>query len=448
MPASISKDKGTVAIVGSGPAGLFAAWALLESGYEVTVFEKHDHLTLARHATGQPNDKPSVDIPMRTFSGGYYANLFQVLNYLNIQTTIHRFHYTFSNGPDRYFQFFSNFHRVIPCLQNDLLMNIYVFLCYIWYTIAVFLFPPHAKGLSSDVHTTESLDQYAQRIHLPDIFLDWYLLPLFASVSTCSHADLRECPAAYIADYRKRTFGAHHRTVTDMQGLQDRLTAGIHEMLQTEVHSVTPHKGKVIVTYSELGNTNINMQAQTLTFDHIILATSAKQTGKLHPAIGEIASSLNEGRVRITVSKSDSSTKSKQEAFVQGSSEPLVLTTRKDPTLGHVTHSMHHHPAGLDVTVSPCLPDEFDTEETHDEVLYLTRPLPTPRSHDLLLDVFSKVTSNSTRAWKNGTDGIYLAGGYASAGLPLLEACVRSGLEAAVAIGAELPFEIVMRTPF
>lgn len=30
----------TVAIIGSGPAGLVAAWALQNGGYKVTVFEK------------------------------------------------------------------------------------------------------------------------------------------------------------------------------------------------------------------------------------------------------------------------------------------------------------------------------------------------------------------------------------------------------------------------
>lgn len=30
----------TVAIVGSGPAGLFAAWALQRDGFDVTIFEK------------------------------------------------------------------------------------------------------------------------------------------------------------------------------------------------------------------------------------------------------------------------------------------------------------------------------------------------------------------------------------------------------------------------
>ncbi|KAL3478338.1 hypothetical protein BJX99DRAFT_256665 [Aspergillus californicus] len=442
MKAPVKETKGTVAIIGSGPAGLFAAWALLQDNYEVTVFEKHDHLTLARQAE-MTKGEATVDIPMRTFSAGYYANLFQILEYLSIETTIHRFHYTFFHGFEQYFTFFSNFHQILPCLLgNSFWINAYLFACYLWYTVAVFLLPPYAKGFGT-AHNgtkTETLGEYASRICLPDMFLDWYLLPLFASVSTCSHADLRQCPAVYIANYRRRTFGAHHRTITNMQAFQAHLTQGIIAKTETEVHSVKPWQGKVVVTFSKVGdNTNTNMHTQT--FDHVVLATSAKQSAMLSPVIGEIADGLNEGRVRITVSKPD-------RVRSYSTSEVLVLTTVLDPTMGHVTSAKHHHPAGVDVVVSPCLTTGFQQNADGDEVIYLTRPLPSPRSHDLLLNVFGKDGNGRNKEWKNGQDGIYLVGGYASAALPLLEACVRSGLEAAAGIGAKLPFDIMRSSPF
>jgi hypothetical protein len=67
------------------------------------------------------------------------------------------------------------------------------------------------------------------------------------------------------------------------------------------------------------------------------------------------------------------------------------------------------------------------------------------------LSAFDRNKASSTEnvaPWKNGTHEIYLAGGDASAGLPLLEACVHSGLEAAEVIGAEIPLEIVRKAPF
>lgn len=40
MSASEKSSKGTVAIVGSGPAGIFAAYALQREGYSVTIIDK------------------------------------------------------------------------------------------------------------------------------------------------------------------------------------------------------------------------------------------------------------------------------------------------------------------------------------------------------------------------------------------------------------------------
>lgn len=174
---------------------------------------------------------------MRTFSGRYYANLFQALKFLGIKTQVRRFRYIFMERTQRHFQFYSNFHRIIPCFENGMLINLFNLLCYLWFTIAIFLFPPRITNLPYTRSRTESLDEYARRIRLPSSFLDHYLLPLFASVATCTHDHLCNLPAAYIADYRKLTLGAHHRTVSNMQDLQQQLAKGARRNLQCEVIS-------------------------------------------------------------------------------------------------------------------------------------------------------------------------------------------------------------------
>ncbi|KAL4993069.1 hypothetical protein BDV10DRAFT_198625 [Aspergillus recurvatus] len=239
----------SVAIIGTGPAGLFAAWALQNDGYQVTIFEKaREHRYFTRRAEGVAGEDQPVDIPMRTFSGSHYANLFRVLEFLKVETRVHRFRYNFHRGGTQYFQFFSNFH------QNTAWVNLYALACYLWYTIAVFLLPPRVRGTATSGQRkgeTETLDQYARRIRLPSTFLEWYLLPLFSSVATCSHADLRECPAAYIVNYRKGTIGARHRTIVDMRALQGLLTRNVFQRLQTEVRSVRSESGRVELQFFE-----------------------------------------------------------------------------------------------------------------------------------------------------------------------------------------------------
>ncbi|KAL2787030.1 hypothetical protein BJX66DRAFT_311817 [Aspergillus keveii] len=440
---------------------------------------------------------------MRTFSAGYYANLFKVLDLLKIETKIHRFRYCFlrsssnssslgdshedtdnanntSAAPEElthYFTFFSNFHRILPCLAlNAFGANILALLCSIWFTLAVFLLPPRAMGFNHKTET-ETLQDYARRIHLPDTFLDWYLLPLFASVSICSHADLRLCPAIYITEYRKRTLGAHHRTIADMAGFQESLTAETRPEFYCVVKSVEPMidcqgRKKVRVRFRKffLGLDDEGFKYDDLCpeyidsewiFDHVVIATGIVTAGKMCSGVAKVAEGLKEGKVRITVEKR-AEEKNENAVSNPGSSEDLILMTCADLIRGTVTSALRHHPAGMDVTVSPCSELEAEVEDTEQkqqatnandnkEVIHLVRPLPTVASHNLLLSVFGKNKSSAAddaAPWENGTDEIYLAGGYASAGLPLLEACVRSGLEAAEAIGAEIPFEIVRKTPF
>jgi hypothetical protein len=284
--------------------------------------------------------------------------------------------------------------------------------------MAVFVVPPRIKNGSSGLGETETLDQYAKRFRLPDRFLDWYLLPLFASVATCSHRDLRQCPAAYIADYRRRTFAAHHRTVSDMHVLQRLLTRNVSIVLHTKVERVQPGMEGVEVHFTTGDGDNHQIRI----FDRAIIATSAKQAGELFPNIRSITSRLSEGRVRISVTESSNRANA-------GRSETLVLMTQVDNTSGPVTHAIHHHPAGLDVVVSPGFHND-EKGPAGAELIYLNRPLPTSESHDLLHEVFGTASKGGKRGWKNGDYGIYLAGGcirQPSTSGGLRPKCARSG---------------------
>ncbi len=43
-PLDVPKDKGPVAILGGGPAGLLCAWELSKKGYDVTIFDSNPKL--------------------------------------------------------------------------------------------------------------------------------------------------------------------------------------------------------------------------------------------------------------------------------------------------------------------------------------------------------------------------------------------------------------------
>ena len=229
-----------------------------------------------------------------------------------------------------------------------------------------------------------------------------------------------------------------------MEKLQDRLAKGAALELDRSVLSVTSKDNKVAVDHRKCSNTQRNAPAdKTDIFDHAILATGALAASQIHEASSKVTSQLSSCKVIITVRKA-----SEEQERLQKDTRPteiLALRTRMDPEMGAVTDSTHLHSSGVAVKVAAC-PSEGTPEDANGQLhrLEIYRPLPTPESHNLLLDVFNR----KSETLKNGDGNVYLAGGYASPGHPLLEACVRSGLEAAKGIDRTLPFDIIRKTPF
>lgn len=225
-----------------------------------------------------------------------------------------------------------------------------------------------------------------------------------------------------------------------MHGLQERLAEGTTLALVREVLTVTPEGGRVSIMHRDHSDSR-----ETHVFDHAVLATSAAEASKIHAASFEVTSQLSTCPVLVTVHHPSKEQKALQESTKP--SEILALNTRIDPAVGVITHSTHLHWSGVAVKVAAYSSKEHpDGSGDAFHEVKLLRPLPNPKSHNLLLEVFDR--NIPSKVWRNGDGNVYLAGGYASAGLPLLEACVRSGLEAAEGIGAKLPFELVRKTPF
>lgn len=244
-----------------------------------------------------------IDIPMRVFSGEYYANLFKLVAEFNVPAKPRRFLFVFTREEHErpYFVHASNGHRKIPPvpMPNPSLFSsikhyalmLTVALCYAVFAFGVKFIPPKVSKPGSEATKTETIEQYCNKLWLPKFFLNDYLVPLFSSVATCSHEDFRSFPAVYITDYKKYTSGNDHNSVTTMQAVQEKLVSNnLRVKLRhpiTNIESV--RDGTVKVTIVDLDN---GAKESVEVFDKVITATSSHALARLYEPARPMASQL------------------------------------------------------------------------------------------------------------------------------------------------------------
>ncbi|KFZ24875.1 hypothetical protein V502_00649 [Pseudogymnoascus sp. VKM F-4520 (FW-2644)] len=500
-------ERQRVAVIGSGMAGLAAAWALhsdKSNKFDVTVFEKGNACALDGYSYTPPGAASSrIDIPMRIFSGEYYANLFKLVAEFNVPAKPRRFLFVFTreDSEHAYFIHASNRHRIFPPNPGPnpslyqrirhLLISLTVALCYAVFALGVRFFPP---GVSRPGETTETetIEHYCNRLFLPQFFLNDYLVPLFSSVATCSHEDFRNFPAVYITDYKKFTSGNDHNSVTTMQAVQEKLVSNnLRIKLRHPVTKIESQPdGTVKCSIVDLDN---GSKESIQTFDKVITATSFHALAHLYGPARPMASQLPICEAEVVVhtdytimshvisrkgplAKKPLSELTAAEFLAStewlnpdsSSADILALQTRKSPSGEVWTEATHVHSSGILITVRP--------------VIYSKNPSPaksaygsmnrTPRLPPAYVIAEDKVAHKAvfyrawvqrkdgngeegllngeakTPEWRNGDGNVLAVGSWQNDSLTLLENCVRTALTAARTLGAELPFDVVERTEF
>ncbi|KFY16433.1 hypothetical protein V492_01342 [Pseudogymnoascus sp. VKM F-4246] len=519
-------ERQKIAVVGSGMAGLAAAWALHNDPagkFDVTVFEKGNACALDGYSYTPPTAASSrIDIPMRVFSGEYYANLFKLVAEFNVPAKPRRFLFVFTREEhDRpYFIHASNKHRIFPpnpvpnpSLYQKIrhfLLSLTVGLCYAVFAFGVRFFPPGVSR-SGEATETETIEHYCNRLFLPQFFLKDYLVPLFSSVATCSHDDFRSFPAVYITDYKKYTSGNDHNSVTTMQAVQEKLVSNnLRIKLRHPITNIESQPdGKVKCTIVDLDN---GSKQSVQTFDKVVTATSSHALAKLYEPARPMASQLPICEAEVVVhtdytimshvisrkgplAKKPLSELTAAEFLAStewlnpasSTADILALQTRRSPAGEEWTEATHVHSSGILVTVRPViysknptpaesaygsmnktprLPPAYVIAEdkvAHKAVFY--RMLSNPYRRELIRAAFSKEAAAAeggkateregllggaalAQGWRNGDGGVYCTGSWPCDSLTLLENCVRTALNVAQTIGAEVPFQVVERTEF
>ncbi|KAF8167858.1 splicing factor, Prp19-binding domain-containing protein [Crassisporium funariophilum] len=326
----ISKDMPRIvkiAVVGTGLAGLTAAYLLSQPSegedvaFEVHVFEKASSIGMDSSSisvsSGLQHDW-RVDVPMRSFQGGYYMHLIALYKKLGVVFRQADFSYSFSTllpstklecqritttliynggsgraGVSKPSSFGGLVQTKIRGSSIALAQRIWatsLFLCltiqlFLCYSITLFHAVPiwrsskvstsTFRGWTTKCRPRGPLARWSGMDTAWPDYVQTVLVPLLSAVCTAPEADIMNHPIEEILDYIWLTLGTHHYVVVG--GVRDvvaRLTANLgHVHLSSPIVSIQPDiQDPQCITIECLVNDQIERHSQ---FHHIIFATQA-----------------------------------------------------------------------------------------------------------------------------------------------------------------------------
>lgn len=459
-----------IAVVGSGLAGLLTSYLLqqdIKQRYAVTLFEEAKTFSLDAASLSVPNSSGGfdrVDLPMRAFTGGYYNNLKALYDHLKVEYRPRSFLFSFSKlDPDSekehaereatYYIHTSNSRQIPPLrprgppIHRYVLEIVYLLIFYTYFTLCCRIIRPSEGGLEKPC---ESLEQYLSRIRLPKYFATNYVLPLYSSVTTCSHAALLGFPASDLIDYKWRTRGTQHYTVTKGVGhVQEILAKGIPTRFSAHVLSIEPQKsGRVRLQWRQTEN-NDSLEPSAEEFDSVILAVPPNVVGKTFRPLQNAMRRTPTFCVESIAHRDDENLGSHGQSPIKHTDRLHSIVLRSS-TSKRCTESIDLQASNIFITTNPFTPINKESIISHAR---FTRVLRTPESREVINQIFGDDRSDGDESnepddiekggirWKNGEDNVWLVGGWCWDGMVLLEGCVVSALRVSAAFCVDAPWK-------
>ncbi|KAF2264620.1 hypothetical protein CC78DRAFT_223520 [Lojkania enalia] len=395
---------------------------------------------------------------MRAFAGGYYNNLKAMYDYLGVKYHSQPFLFEFAKAQkgavrpgtserDRpYFIHASNLHQMPPPRPSTvatiayLTEVLYLIACYTWFSLCCSLVAPRTVPDGEYGGVSESLDGYLRRIRLSRYFINCYLLPLISSVSTCPHESLLAFPASDVIEYKRRTHGAPHYTVSNgVNTVQNTLIKDIEYELSAAVSAIEPLNNGVKISWRKIdrgGRTHEEF------FDRVVLAVAPDIVGAIFEPLKHFMARIPTTVVESIVHTDWNSlgVEAKRVNIKDSGAQLIYLRTSEDGA--SKTESLHIQPCGAIVTTCPFSP--IDPCLTIHSAKF-TRVLRSPESRKIINGIFGGTqelygNEKSIPLWKNGQDNVWLVGGWCWDGMVLLEGCVLSAVRVADAFGVHVPW--------
>lgn len=412
-----------IAIIGTGIAGLSAAW-LLGQEHNISIFERAAKPGMGIYSVDVPHTqgKLRVDIPLRVFTPAYYPHLLELYRRAGIATERTNHAAAYADADNQIFFHYGNkilgrFNLSYPKALNWLRDKRWLGLL------------EHRRFFrrlrQMDIQTLESHLTFADfiaREQLDSIYLRRILLPALATVCTCDYADVLNYPAQIILLYLNCGV---------MQDGVMRASQGVDGVLAALLEP-----GMQLHTRAQIAALHENQQGVELVlqngsvhhFDRIIIATQPHQAADLLPDTHIYHSYLRQIPMRTS--------------RMQLHSWPDLLPDSQVP-LSPVTYYLPHSGQRPEACVD--LRKAIHHFAGGPAVFQVWNPLRAVPSEHLLADVEfsrpvvtpdSRAASQALRRAQLPAQRILLSGSYLCDGIPLLDGAVEASLALARLLGS------------
>lgn len=407
-----------IAIIGSGIAGLSAAW-LLSRDHDVTLYERAAKPGMGIYSVDIPwaDKSTSIDIPLRVFTPAYYPSLLRLYRDAGVRTETTDHAAAYADADNRLFFHYGNLQLGKRSLSFPKLLNGPLLAQHLN------LFNTLQQHKHSPDTDQQSFGSFLQQHSLDNDYCRQILLPALATVCTCDYDDVLAYPADILINYL---------TCGVMKDGLMRASGGVDEVVAQLLESNVSLRTATAIDHIEEDNHGVRVcsGAQTAVFDRVVIATQPHHAS-------QILSKLPSAQSRCQQLQQIPVVESRMQLHTDTSLLPASLMP-----LAPVSYFLPGGENRPEATVD--LAKAIGHLRNGPAILQVWNPLRAANPESVLADVtFSRplVTLQSRQAVRelrrqDASQRILLTGSYLCDGIPLLDGAVESSLRVAHLIGS------------
>ncbi|KAK9449489.1 uncharacterized protein V1518DRAFT_416141 [Limtongia smithiae] len=479
-----------VAVIGTGLAGLATAYYLTQASdndinYDVHLFDERPTIGFdSQSVTATDRDGVSrrVDVPMRSFAGGYYTRVIALYKSLGLKFRDARFTYSFSeldrdevHGTSKTTTYYMHGgrrgvfkHGGRPAdlgLARYLVQLTAITFWYIYFTLITTFSRPkgglsfkneqkpdpasrywyittpadrevreneirtEASGYGSmtadeeeiDISVgVESLKEYLVRWHVAKWFIDRFVTPLFCAMSTCNTSTILRAPAADVVDYKKETFLKPHFLLEDNS--RSAIAALTADLPEENIH--LGHAVQGLLSEGTTWTVRTENHPDLYHVTHVVFAVAPSRIGQLYAPLEPVLKDIKSSRVRVLVHTDDR---------VLDFLDPRNVRDLNLVRAGDATETTHMLFPGIYQTTSPMAFNRspsptgaYTNEKTDFGGRISPESVLSESVFERVVRTHGLVQAVEKMRKRQGRHNIWVAGSWMWQGLVLLEGCVTS----------------------